>query len=86
MNGLLGNRIYLAQWFSAFLLLQPFNTVPNIVTPSHKIIILLLFFGVFLIVVVGLFWVETGFFFFWISDIPVRRLFDSPQTLNSEPL
>ena len=31
------------QWFSTFLMLQPFNMVPHVVvTPTHKIILLLL--------------------------------------------
>jgi hypothetical protein len=28
----------LNQWFSTFLMLQPFHTVPHVVTPNHKII------------------------------------------------
>ena len=33
---------YLEQWFSTFLMLQPFNTVPHVVvTPNHTIILLL---------------------------------------------
>ena len=31
------------QWFSTFLILRPFNTVPHlVVTPNHKIILLLI--------------------------------------------
>jgi hypothetical protein len=30
--------LLLEQWFFTFLKLQPFNTVPHVVTPNHKII------------------------------------------------
>ena len=35
-------HVSLDQWFSTFLMLQPFNTVPHVVTPNDKIILLLL--------------------------------------------
>ena len=42
--GKLGKLQFLTQWFSTFLVLQPFNTVSHVVvTPNHNIISLLLY-------------------------------------------
>jgi hypothetical protein len=44
-------HIYLEQWFLTFLMLWPFNTIPHdVVTPNHKIILLLLHYCNFTII------------------------------------
>ena len=40
--GLALPQFHLDQWFSTFLMLRPFNTVPHlVVTPNYKVILLL---------------------------------------------